>query len=113
MRCVVFVRCATIRTCSGHDYPPPSPEQVLLECHIVTLVSCTLRPILRRYPGKWIDRCLYVKYTYICYPVPNLPFPTYHPSEGTGSLFPIHILDRLHLYRLVVVPQEEGSCRWK
>ena len=32
----------------------------------------------------------YVRYTNRRYPVPDLPFPfpTYHPSEGTGSLSP-------------------------
>lgn len=86
MGCVILVRCATIGTCSGHDYPPPGSEQVPLGCHIDTTVSCTLRPILRRYPSEVVDRCPYVRYTYIRYPVPDLPFPfpTYHPSEGTG-----------------------------
>ncbi|CAA9349265.1 MAG: hypothetical protein AVDCRST_MAG93-7031 [uncultured Chloroflexia bacterium] len=90
--CVVLVRCATNRTCSGHDYPPPSSEQVLLEWHIVIQVSCTLRPILRRCLDEAVDRYPYVRYTHIRYPVPDSSFPFPTPDRA-----PVPFSSRPHL----------------
>src|SRR5215210_4448141 len=96
-------------------FPPPSPEQVSLDWHIITPVSCTLRPILHRYPGEGVDRCPYVRYIPTRYPVPDPPFlsPPITPVRAPGPFRLTHILGPAVLDSLALVWQTERSCRLK